>query len=132
VLLVEDERVSRRALATLLGTSGYPTQAVASAEEALEAIEVGRTPAIAVVDLDLPGINGLDLIARIEKLYPDVFSVLVTGADSDRLNLLLSGRRVALLRKPVDFNQLLLLLDEQRMRSPLVDPLRNVHSCSHS
>ncbi len=112
VLIVEDERVSRKALATLLSSCGFPTAAVASAEEAICLIRNGRHPAIAVIDLDLPGMSGIDLIGLMTKLDPAIYPVLVTGADSERLDLVLKNQHITCLRKPVDFHQLLTVLNE--------------------
>jgi CheY-like chemotaxis protein len=92
---------------------GYKTEAAASAEEALDAVESGAHPDIALVDLDLPGMNGLDFIGRLTERDPAVFPVLITAANGDRLNSLLANRGVAYLRKPLDFNRLLSLLEEQ-------------------
>src|SRR5689334_18545612 len=65
VLIVEDERVARRALANLLAASGYVAQAAGSAEEALGLLNLkGQPPKVILVDLNLPGMNGLDFIRR--------------------------------------------------------------------
>lgn len=111
VLIVEDEGVSRRALAMLLASCGYRTSSAASGEEALRMVKGRNAPSIAVVDLDLPGMNGLDLIARLKALNPRLYPVLITGADSERLESMLRNRPVPFLRKPVDFERLLTLLD---------------------
>src|SRR5437016_9380382 len=80
ILLVEDEAVSRRALAALLHTSGYSVFAVGSAADALELLEQGNVqPRFALVDLDLPGMNGLDLIRRLERLSPHILAMLITA-----------------------------------------------------
>lgn len=113
ILLVEDERVTRKAMTLLLAVSGYPTQAAGSAEEALRLVERGGVPPIAIVDLDLPGMNGLELITRLEQADPAVVPVLITAVGDDALNAALQGRRVKYLRKPVDFDALLLLLSRQ-------------------
>src|SRR5215203_4852527 len=77
VLIVEDERVSRRALAALMTASGYTTEAAGSAEEALAAVRTeGVHPDIALVDLDLPGMNGLEFIGQLTRMEPGVFPVL--------------------------------------------------------
>jgi CheY-like chemotaxis protein len=112
VLIVEDERVSRRALTMLLSACGFRTAAVASAEEAIGLIQDGRHPAVAVIDLDLPGMSGLDLIRKITQLDPAIYPVLVTGADCARLDLVLQDQNVTCLRKPVDFPRLLSLLNQ--------------------
>src|SRR5437868_1551544 len=81
VLVIEDDRISRRALAHLLDASGYCTAAVASGEDALRLIRErgGRGPRLALVDLELPGINGLELIERLRKLTPGIIPVMVTA-----------------------------------------------------
>lgn len=117
VLIVEDEGVSRRALAMLLTSCGYLTSSAASAEEALRMIKARNAPSIAVVDLDLPGMNGLDLIARLKAMNPNLYPVLITGADCDRLDSMLKNRPVACLRKPVHFEQLLNLLNPAQMQN---------------
>jgi two-component system C4-dicarboxylate transport response regulator DctD len=115
VLLVEDERVSRRALAALLAASGYQTEAVASAEEALSVLgEDGNLPRIALVDLNLPGMSGLDLIERLEQLDPDVYPVLITAQGGETLRAHLRDRGVGYLQKPVNFDRLLVMLAERQ------------------
>ena len=117
VLLVEDERISRRALAALLNASGYSTEAVATAEDALRVIRHGQTPPrIALVDLNLPGMNGLDLIDRLRELAPSVYPVLITATGAEALNEALGDRHLTYLRKPVDFDRLLNVLSESQDR----------------
>ena len=112
VLIVEDERVSRRALAALMASSGYTTEAAGSAEEALAALRAeGVHPDIALVDLDLPGMNGLELIGQLTRRDPAVFPVLITAANGESLASHLREQGVAYLRKPLDFDRLLSLLD---------------------
>ena len=85
ILIVEDEPVSRRALRSLLSASGYDAQAVGSAEEALRLITDGQVPEVALIDLNLPGMNGMDLISYLEQAYPDVRAVLITAASPETL-----------------------------------------------
>ena len=113
VLVVEDEAISRRALTALLIASGFPTPAVASAEEALEAMGAASPPAIALVDLDLPGMSGLELIHRLHDLAPDLRSVLITATSRERLDELLTTSDVDYMRKPINFNSLLQVLASQ-------------------
>src|SRR5439155_23089948 len=86
VLIVEDERISRQALAFLLEDSGFAPDPCATAEEALEKVDHGRAPAFALVDLDLPGMNGLELLTRLEKLRPDTIKILMTAAEGERVD----------------------------------------------
>jgi len=69
-------------------------------------------PRIALVDFNLPGMSGLDLIERLEQLDPDVFAVLITAQSGDRLQDVLRNRRVAYMQKPINFDRLLTILAE--------------------
>jgi CheY-like chemotaxis protein len=115
VLIVEDERVARRALSSLLAASGYVTEAAGSAEEALALLNLkGEPPKVILVDLNLPGMNGLDFIRRVGQQNPAVMTVLMTGAGEETLLAALEEYRqpVPYLRKPLDFNRLLSLISE--------------------
>ena len=95
-----------------MSASGYETEAAGSAEEALAVVrQDGVRPDIALVDLDLPGMNGLDLIGQLTRHDPSVFPVLITAANGENLAGVLEARGVAYMRKPVDFGRLLSLLD---------------------
>ena len=111
VLIVEDERVSRRALASLLDRSGFQPHPHESAEEALRDIEQGCDADFALVDLDLPGMSGLDLISRLEQKKPGMVSILMTAASGERVDRFRREHRVYYMRKPVDFSRLLGLLE---------------------
>src|SRR5262249_11278415 len=66
LLLVEDEPAERQSLLELIGGGDVRTTAVASAREALEALQVGRFDCL-VLDPHLPDMDGLDLIEAIRK-----------------------------------------------------------------
>jgi CheY-like chemotaxis protein len=112
VLVIEDEKVSRRALAMLLAGSGYKAEAFGSAEEALEVVAAGHVPGVAVVDLDLPGMSGAEFLKYLERLAPVVHRVLVSAADEDRLQRVAAERNIRCLRKPIDFKELLAAMSE--------------------
>ncbi len=114
LLIVEDEHIARRALAVLLENCGYHAAAAASAEIALEIIESRGVPHIALVDVDLPGMSGLEFVAELERLRPEVVTVLVSAADGDRIRAFCrEHQHVTYVRKPLDFPKLLALLDEK-------------------
>ena len=92
---------------------GYQTRAVASAEEALSALNDVTLPSIALIDLDLPGMSGLDLISLLGHRQPTVYPVLITATDPDTLTSRLGARDVTYLRKPLDFEKLLTVLGGQ-------------------
>src|SRR6266513_2896439 len=85
VLIVEDEALSRRALARLLTDSGYRVEAVASGEEALRELRHGPAPQVALIDLDLPGMDGAEFIQKLREQAPSVEPILITAADAERV-----------------------------------------------
>lgn len=113
VLLVEDERTSRRALTALLNAHGFETEAVESAEEALRLLNRSPLPPVALVDLNLPGMSGIELINHLQQMDPGVFPVLITATAQEVIDDVLAGRDVAYLRKPFSFDRLLSILQEQ-------------------
>ncbi|HEV7298903.1 MAG TPA: response regulator [Tepidisphaeraceae bacterium] len=115
VLIVEDENVSRRALATLLARLGYRPTAVASAEEALEMVDAGhQSPEIALIDLDLPGMGGAELISRLNVLDKRIVPIVISAAENEKIFTVLESRGIPFLRKPLNFDHLLTLMSEAK------------------
>jgi DNA-binding NtrC family response regulator len=68
ILVVDDERNIRRTLGLVLNGEGYRVAEAESAEEALALLEGGQTPVdLAIIDIMLPGMSGLDLLARLRQ-----------------------------------------------------------------
>lgn len=114
VLIVEDEPVSRRALSVLVAGRGYQTDSVQSGEDGLRRVAQKGLPRIALVDLDLPGMSGIEFIQRLEALSPGVFPVLITAAAGEIVDDIRRRHPVAYLRKPLDFERLMTLINERQ------------------
>jgi CheY-like chemotaxis protein len=115
ILIVEDELISRKALSSLLTASGYSNEAFSTAEQAVDALERGHVPDWALIDLDLPGMNGVDLVKYIEKHNPSVHSVIITAACREKVAALRHGTDTLFMRKPIDFRQLLSLIHKNQL-----------------
>jgi CheY-like chemotaxis protein len=113
VLIVEDEPLTRKALTLLLASRGYQTRAVPSGEDALRCMSRAGVPQVALVDLDLPGMSGIELIKRLKALSSSVMPVLITAASRSVLNELQANEPVAYFRKPLDVDRLMSLLGER-------------------
>lgn len=82
VLCVDDDRFYLRALARLLGRHGYRVAAHEDPERALEAVpEV--SPDLAIVDVRMPGMSGLDLASELRAQSPGIPVVLLSALGSD-------------------------------------------------
>lgn len=81
ILIVEDEEIERRALVGLLQEHFFETLIVYSASNGLEALELLKKIEIHILicDINLPGINGLETIAKAKKINKDVVSLVVTS-----------------------------------------------------
>lgn len=83
VLAVEDDAETRAALSAAIELKGFHPVAAESAEEALSLLDkMDVEPSLALCDLKLPGMNGVDLCARLKARTPSMPVVLVTGYGS--------------------------------------------------
>ena len=108
-------------MAQLLKASGYETEAVESGEEALEVLSEGAAPRAALIDLDLPGMSGEELLRHITRTRPSVMPVLITAADLERIDAIRQDDSIALMRKPIDVNGLLRMLNQRLAGNPAVN-----------
>jgi putative nucleotidyltransferase with HDIG domain len=86
VLVVDDERASREVLAALLRECGMACQTACDGEEALRTLQTEPISAV-LADLEMPGLSGLELLARVRAKYPAVAFLVVTGMDDIRIGI---------------------------------------------
>jgi DNA-binding NtrC family response regulator len=78
ILVVDDEALIRDTLAEYLQQEGFAVDACATGEQALERAAERRYD-IALCDVQLPGMDGIELLERLLKLSPQTFVLLVTA-----------------------------------------------------
>jgi two-component system response regulator AtoC len=83
LLLVEDEASVREAFALRLSDHGYMVQTASSGEQALELLRTSE-PDILVLDLVMPNLTGLDVLARVKQTSPNLLVILVTARGTVR------------------------------------------------
>jgi len=81
ILVADDERNIRTNLATLLESAGYVVDVARDGEEALDICKQ-RHPDIAFVDLHMPKLPGLEVLAQIKALSPKTAVVIITAYGS--------------------------------------------------
>ena len=99
VLLVEDAPAVRSFVARTLSARGYTILQAAHAEEALR-IAADQRFDLLLTDVVMPGINGVDLAARLLASYPETRALLMSGYDESRTRGTTAGASLPLLRKP--------------------------------
>jgi two-component system alkaline phosphatase synthesis response regulator PhoP len=78
ILVVDDEPTILTLCQRILELGGYEVLTASGGEEALRTLQ-NRAIDLALLDIMMPGLNGIELAARIKKTYSDLPTVLMTG-----------------------------------------------------
>ncbi len=82
ILVIDSDRVTCALVERVSARLGYEARAARSGEEALELLD-GDRPALAVVEVELPGLNGLAVLQELHATFGDELPVILTTADRD-------------------------------------------------
>ena len=112
VLVVDDDPAIRDSLRRVLEHAGHTVTEAESGERALAILDGQRVDAV-LLDIAMPGINGLEALVRIREMAPDTGVIVVTG-EGTVANALKAGQRGAydFIEKPPDRERLLDVLAE--------------------
>lgn len=106
LLLVDDEKDFVETLAERLEMRDLGPEVALNGERALEIVH-NEVPDVMVLDMKMPGINGMDVLRSVRKHYPDVQVIILTGHGSDRDEQeALRNGAYAYMHKPVDIENL--------------------------
>jgi CheY-like chemotaxis protein/anti-sigma regulatory factor (Ser/Thr protein kinase) len=84
ILVVDDSPLQRKVAGSLIERAGdMQVTYAASGDDALETMATG-VPDLVLTDLQMPGVDGLELVAQVRQLYPHVPVVLMTGSGSEQ------------------------------------------------
>jgi adenylate cyclase len=143
ILIVDDSPEIQRYLRTLLELESYWVMVASNGYEALEKLR--RLPHVDVVllDVQMPGMDGLEVLGRMQKLCPKVRVIMCSGLnDSEKICQALSLGAYAYLLKPVQHLYLSAAVErclrkvssarpkEQRKLFVLPSPIRAEHATS--
>ncbi len=106
VLLVDDEREFVQTLSERLEMRDMGSAVVYDGQSALDFIDEDE-PDVMIIDLRMPGINGMKVLETVKETRPEIEVIVLTGHgdEKDRLRCMELGA-FAYLQKPVDFNKL--------------------------
>ena len=105
ILVIDDETTMLETLSSFFGNRGYQLMTAASAEAALKLIKEEQ-PSLALIDIKLPGMNGLELLRIIKKDYPGVKTFVVTAYDEENKKAAEQIGCDAFFAKPIGLDQL--------------------------
>lgn len=130
VLLVDDEEEFVRALAKRLTAKGLIVEVSGDGESAVEKVRQSNFHAI-VLDLAMPGIDGLETLKRLREVNPDLQVILLTGHGSIRSGVeAMKVGATDFLEKPAEFPELLAKIREAIARSMVLADKRREEQVS--
>src|SRR5438093_2555662 len=96
ILVVDDDAISRQVLAKLLTATGYKCHVCKDGSEALEAVHA-KPPSLLLLDFDMPGLNGAEVLTRLRKdrhsVVAQIPTILLTahGSEESEVSCLQAG-----------------------------------------
>ncbi|SYZ73555.1 Transcriptional regulatory protein ZraR [Candidatus Zixiibacteriota bacterium] len=120
LLLVDDEAAQREMLAGYLAKNGFEPRQAASGEEALQIYSSFFSP-LAVVDMKMPGMSGIELIGRLREMNPFIQIIVLTAFGSVETAVAAMKQGAFHYQiKPVELEELLLNLNKAAEQHRLV------------
>jgi DNA-binding NtrC family response regulator len=116
VLIVDDEKDFVEMFSLRLETQGEKVSTAFSGKEALAVLEKAPIDVV-ILDIRMPGMDGIDTLKQIKKLYPIVEVILLTGHGSTETAV--EGMKLGAfdyLMKPADFEEIKTKLENARKR----------------
>ncbi len=121
ILVVDDEEAMRESLSAWLVKDGHWVEVAASGRQALDALEADLFELL-LVDIKMPGLDGLEVLRRVKKEHPRVMVIMITayGSIESAVEAMKLGASDYLL-KPFDPEHLVLLIDRVAQQKALLD-----------
>ena len=112
ILVVDDDDDTRSNMADIFGDRGYRVDSAAGGDIALD--RVRQQPyELGLLDLRMPGMDGLTLCRRLERLRPGMANMIITGYPSEGLDEEAhAAGAIRVLHKPVDVAKLVALVEQ--------------------
>jgi PAS domain S-box-containing protein len=119
ILIVDDDESTCRTLSLIFRKKGYATETAGTGREALEKVQE-RFFNVALLDVRLPDVNGMELLSPLKALHPDIALILVTGhASVQNAVAALNDGATGYITKPLNMDEVLAkvrdILEKQRL-----------------
>jgi FixJ family two-component response regulator len=112
IYIVDDDEAVQDSLRALLESADLKVATYGSGTDFLTAFEKG-SPGCVVLDIDLPGMNGFEVMWRLAEVDADMPVILISGRyDADSLNRMRNGTALAVLEKPMREDLLLRTIED--------------------
>ena len=113
ILVIDDDPAIHRVFSRILQKAGYNVETAETGKEALEKIKVNAYD-VALIDVKLPDINGLELLPILKKAAPSMIKIVITGysLSEERMDALNLGAD-EFLKKPIKPEYLIKIIKEK-------------------
>ncbi|MFT8319231.1 MAG: response regulator [Sporolactobacillus sp.] len=113
VLVVDDQYGIRLLLNEILKKEGLEALLASTGQQALEFVREKR-PGLALVDMRIPGMNGVDILKKIKEINPEVKVMIMTAyGDDQMIREAKKNGAIAYFSKPFDIEKLLAAIHQQ-------------------
>jgi signal transduction histidine kinase/ActR/RegA family two-component response regulator len=121
VLVVDDERDVVEALARTLSRRGYEVEAAGTGEEGIEKTKKSKFD-VALLDINLPGLNGIQTLEQIKSLSPETEVIMITGYGSiETATESLKKGAYDYIQKPVSSDKILVVIEKALEKHQLTE-----------
>jgi PAS domain S-box-containing protein len=111
ILVVDDDELIRESLVPMLEIMGHRAQSAPGGREAMVLLERGLQVDLVILDMNMPGINGAETLARIKARGPEQQVLMASGYNDSEVSQLVNGYPgVNCIQKPFSMKELTLKL----------------------
>ena len=113
ILIVDDDESIRKVIATILEEEGYNVESVETAKKGIEKSESSFYN-LALIDIHLPDMEGIELLAKMHKTKPRMRKIIITGCPTlENAVAAVNKGADAYILKPFDVERILATIREQ-------------------
>jgi len=106
ILVVDDDQSVASAFENFLSFEGHTCRLASNAEEAMQLIGA-RRPALVMMDVRMPGVDGLSALKQIRSTFPDIYVVMMTGYGTSQTSIdAIRSGAYDYLTKPLDLDEI--------------------------
>ncbi|WP_141434009.1 response regulator [Bacillus sp. 03113] len=110
LVIVDDEKIVIDGLISLIDWKQFQIEIIGSASNGHEAYQciIEKIPQIVLADIQMPGLNGLDLMSKVKKVYPQIEFIIISGyTEFEYAQKALKLEAIDYLVKPIEINDII-------------------------